>query len=92
MCGCNPLYEVVESLLDLLFVRVREGVKYKGGRVWENRVQNGYQNLPTSTTYKEYDINPFLTNRTRGTERLVVGADGSAWLTIDHYRTFTRLR
>ena len=67
------------------------GVKYQGGRVWENRIQPGYQNLPTTTTYVEYDINPFVTNRGRGLERLVIGADGSKWLTVDHYKTFTRI-
>lgn len=64
------------------------GVKYKGGSTWQNKGNP----LPNTTTYREYDINPFVTNKQRGLERLVVGDDGSAWLTVDHYKTFIRIR
>ena len=41
--------------------------------------------------YKEYDINPFVKGQGRGTERIVIGDDGSAWYTNDHYQTFTQI-
>ncbi len=43
-------------------------------------------------TYTEYDVNPFISAKQRGLERLVVGSDGSAWKTVDHYKTFTRIQ
>jgi guanyl-specific ribonuclease Sa len=39
-------------------------------------------------TYREYDVNPFTPGVNRGPERLVVGSDGSAYYTADHYITF----
>ena len=42
-------------------------------------------------TYIEYDVNPFTTKKERGLERLVVGSDGSAWKTTDHYKSFERI-
>ena len=42
-------------------------------------------------TYIEYDVNPFTTKKERGLERLVIGSDGSAWKTTDHYKSFERI-
>jgi len=39
-------------------------------------------------TYKEYDVNPSQKGVDRGTQRLVIGSDGKAYYTIDHYKTF----
>lgn len=40
-------------------------------------------------TYKEYDVHPYQPGVNRGPERLVVGSDGKAYYTNDHYTTFT---
>lgn len=41
-------------------------------------------------TYREYDTNPYQKGVNRGTERLVVGSNGSAYYTNDHYQSFTQ--
>jgi len=55
----------------------------------------GGEQLPKSDasgrpiTYREYDVNPRQPGVNRGPERLVVGSNGRAYYTADHYRTFT---
>ncbi|MGR3206115.1 ribonuclease domain-containing protein [Bacillus glycinifermentans] len=65
---------------------------YKGGKPFENSGKYGGQKLPSNTTYKEYDVNPKVKGQDRGAERIVIGEDGSAWYTNDHYKTFVRMR
>lgn len=42
--------------------------------------------------YQEWDVNPKKNGQGRDAERIVTGNDGSAWYTLDHYDTFTRIR
>lgn len=42
--------------------------------------------------YKEYDVNPKIEGKNRGTQRLVVGSDGRAWYTNDHYKSFVEVK
>ncbi|CCG98471.1 guanine-specific ribonuclease N1 and T1 [Fibrella aestuarina BUZ 2] len=66
---------------------------YVGGR----RFGNFENHLPRSDTdgkpirYQEWDVNPKMSGRNRGTERLVTGSDGRAWYTNDHYNTFVEV-
>jgi ribonuclease T1 len=66
---------------------------YVGGRHFQNRERK----LPLlskdgeSIQYKEWDVIPFKTGQNRGPERLVTGSDGSAWYTLDHYKTFQKI-
>lgn len=65
---------------------------YKGGRTYKNiPLEDGAQKLPEGITYKEYDVNPYVKGQNRGTERIVIGDDGSVWYTNDHYMTFTQI-
>ena len=65
---------------------------YVGGRTWLNiAINEGDQTLPEGVKYREYDVNPFVSNDKRGVERLVIGDDGSVYYTDDHYHTFTRI-
>lgn len=54
--------------------------------------------LPTRTsggtpiTYQEWDVRDKLPNQNRNQERIVIGSDGSAYYTGDHYDTFVRIR
>ena len=64
---------------------------YKGGRVYQNNPINGAQKLPKGVNYREYDIYPYIKGQGRGTERIVIGDDGSVWYTNDHYQTFQRM-
>lgn len=38
--------------------------------------------------YQEWDVNPKVDGKNRGTERIVTGSDGKAYYTNDHYRSF----
>jgi guanyl-specific ribonuclease Sa len=68
---------------------------YKGNKPFQNDGRDGGQILPKTDgagkpiTYKEYDVNPFQKGTNRGSERVVVGSDGKAYYTDNHYRTFT---
>lgn len=76
-------------------VKAKNGVApqgYKGGRTYKNiPLEDGAQKLPEGITYKEYDVNPYVKGQNRGTERIVIGDDGSVWYTNDHYKTFTKI-
>jgi guanyl-specific ribonuclease Sa len=71
---------------------------YVGGRQFLNDSRGGTTLLPrrdaagAAVTYHEYDVNPRRPGVNRGPQRLVVGSDGSAWVTADHYVTWSRLR
>lgn len=57
---------------------------YVGGRVFANREHR----LPPGR-YREYDVNPKVSGRSRGTERIVIEQrTGKAYYTRDHYETF----
>jgi ribonuclease T1 len=44
-------------------------------------------------TYTKYDVNPAPQHgATRGKERMVVGSDGRAYYTRDHYKTFEEFK
>jgi guanyl-specific ribonuclease Sa len=68
---------------------------YKGNKPFANDGRDGGQVLPKTDgagkpiTYKEYDVNPFKPGVNRGAERVVVGSDGKAYYTDNHYTTFT---
>ncbi len=65
-----------------------------GGDVFRNNERR----LPSKTlkgkriTYREWDVNPKQRGRGRDAERIVTGSDGSAYYTLDHYETFTKIR
>ncbi|MFD4366233.1 ribonuclease domain-containing protein [Rhodococcus sp. NPDC058521] len=66
----------------------------KGGATFRNN--EGH--LPEVTSdgtkirYREWDVNPKQPGRGRDAERIVTGDDRSAWFTVDHYDSFTRIR
>jgi ribonuclease T1 len=80
----------------LAYVRQNKGPMdgYVGGR----RFGNFENHLPRQDAsgqridYQEWDVNPKLKGRNRGTERLITGSDGRAWFTSDHYNTFTEVK
>lgn len=57
--------------------------------------QNRDEDLPTEDgdgdpiTYTEFDVHPYTPGVNRGGERIVIGSDGRAWYTDDHYHNFT---
>ncbi|ADG77579.1 Guanine-specific ribonuclease N1 and T1 OS=Tsukamurella paurometabola (strain ATCC 8368 / DSM/ CCUG 35730 / CIP 100753 / JCM 10117 / KCTC 9821 / NBRC 16120/ NCIMB 702349 / NCTC 13040) OX=521096 GN=Tpau_0946 PE=3 SV=1 [Tsukamurella paurometabola] len=72
----------------------QDGSGTQGGRTFGNFEKR----LPatgadgTKVRYTEWDVNIKKPNRGRDAERIVTGSDGSAWYTLDHYETFTRIR
>jgi len=69
---------------------------YYGGIEFKNKpnTKAGETPIPNdnTATYTEYDINPYKYGKSRGTERVVTGSDGSAWYTPDHYKTWQQIR
>lgn len=65
---------------------------HKGGRIFSNDGRSGAEVLPKDTTYREYDVNPLNEGQRRDGERVVVGENGTAWYTSDHYKTFVRIK
>jgi guanyl-specific ribonuclease Sa len=70
---------------------------YAGGGTFANDGRQNGQVLPKTDasgnpiTYKEYDVNPLMPGVNRGKERIVIGSDGKAYYTNDHYKTFTQM-
>ncbi|MFT3898939.1 MAG: ribonuclease domain-containing protein [Gordonia sp. (in: high G+C Gram-positive bacteria)] len=65
-----------------------------GGRTFRNNEGQLPQTDSTGARarYQEWDVNPKRQGRGRDAERIITGADGSAWYTLDHYRTFHQIR
>src|SRR4051812_21861955 len=68
------------------------GMIYIGGdQYWNNESL-----LPTidtagsPITYREYDRFPYTPGVGRGSDRIVIGSDGSRYFTSDHYETFVK--
>ena len=63
---------------------------YEGGREfknWDGKLAK--QNAEGQRiSYHEYDVNPHKSHVNRGTQRLVLGSDGKAYYSGDHYNTF----
>ena len=88
----------VNSVLAYIHVHGAAMPGYVGGRSYHNSGQGGGQVLPridadgVAISYQEWDVNPRVPGKNRGTERLITGSDGSAYYTNDHYNTFQRIR
>ena len=60
--------------------------------------RNAERRLPAKSangkriSYREWDVNPKKRGRGRDAERIVTGSDGSAYYTLDHYDSFTKIR
>jgi ribonuclease T1 len=81
-----------KALKVLKYVREHSVVMdgYIGGRRFGN-----FENLlpkkdgsGRKINYQEWDVNPKVNGKNRGTERLITGSDGKAYYTNDHYRSF----
>ncbi|MBJ8095594.1 DNRLRE domain-containing protein [Bacillus cereus] len=63
---------------------------YAGGRTFDNDGRGNGQILPRNTKYREYDVNPLIKKKNRGGQRLVIGNNGKAYYTKNHYKTFVQ--
>ncbi|USK98059.1 ribonuclease domain-containing protein [Bacillus tropicus] len=62
-----------------------------GGRTFKNDGRGNGQVLPRNTNYREYDVNRKIEGVNRGKQRLVIGQNGKAYYTKNHYKTFVQL-
>ena len=73
---------------------VRENGVAMSGYVGGRRFGNFEGLLPKNDAsgrrinYQEWDVNPKIQGKNRGTERLITGSDGKGYYTNDHYRSF----
>lgn len=89
-----------EARRVLAEVRKRKGANlrgYRGQAVYRNDPKPYTQRLPThdhsgTITYKEYDLFPKAKGIDRGPHRLVVGSNGRAYYTPNHYATFVEMK
>ncbi|MES2517519.1 MAG: ribonuclease domain-containing protein [Bacteroidota bacterium] len=77
---------------------VRENGQAMEGYVGGRRFGNFEGLLPkkdgsgSKINYQEWDVNPKVNGKNRGTERLITGSDGKAYYTNDHYRSFVLVK
>ena len=98
--GEAPKNAIPQKALDTLDTVKKTGAApkgYEGGRTFLNDGRGGGQVLPktapdgTPIAYKEFDVMPYTKGVNRGAQRVVVGSDGKAYYTNDHYTTFTEI-
>ncbi len=67
---------------------------YVGGRTFQNRERllDTKDASGKKIVYREWDVNPKIQGKNRGTERLVTGSDGRAYFTDDHYQSFVEIK
>jgi guanyl-specific ribonuclease Sa len=93
-----PVTAKARYVLAVVDATGRGPAGYVGGRQFMNDQRGGTTALPHrdagghTVIYHEYDVNPRTQGVDRGPQRLVVGSDGSAFVTADHYVTWQRLR
>jgi ribonuclease T1 len=80
----------------LQYIKANDKAKdgYVGGRVFTNRQKVlPYQNETGEIIlYQEWDVNPKIEGKNRGTERICTGNDNRSWYTNDHYKSFTLIK
>ncbi|MEO9023253.1 MAG: ribonuclease domain-containing protein [Ginsengibacter sp.] len=88
---------IPQKVYDVLkYIRVNHHAMdgYVGGRVFSNREKIVPQEDKNGTPiqYQEWDVNPKVQGKNRGTERILTGSDGRAWYTNDHYQSFKEIK
>ncbi len=100
--GLNAADNVPSKAFDTLEYIKKHGApppNYKGGKSFLNDGRDGGTLLPKTDAqgkeilYKEYDVDPKPSGTgQRGGERMVIGSDGSAYYTSDHYQSFSPIK
>ena len=57
----------------------------------EGEILPEYDGAGNEIVYSEYDVYPFNKGVNRGNERVVIGTDGNAYYTYNHYLTFIKM-
>ena len=83
----DPLQKAKDLLEAIQLLEGKALPGYIGGGAFQNRERR----LPRGH-YREYDVNPKISGRSRDAERIVIEQDtGRAYYTGNHYRTFMPL-
>ncbi len=84
----------VYTTLDYIKKNNRAPDGYVGGRHFGNyeHVLPERDAAGNTIDYQEWDVNPKVEGKNRGTQRLVTGSDGRAWYTSDHYKSFAEVK
>ncbi|MDR1962886.1 MAG: hypothetical protein LBQ50_03810 [Planctomycetaceae bacterium] len=88
----KPVTTNITSEVQTTLDRIKNGVKFphrNDGAVFQNR--EGILPTQPSGYYREY-VYPTQGTTGPGTKRIIIGANGDIWLTLDHYRTFIQLQ
>ena len=89
--GSLPAEE--EGAVTNALQHIDNGTNPPWGGKWGATFKNNGDPLPTGNTYQEYYVPKGPGDLTKwGPRRLVMGSDGSAWYTWDHYGTFVQVR
>jgi hypothetical protein len=93
---------VPKAAIDVYdFAQAHDGAAqegFVGGRAFADHGRSRGAVLPNqdksgkAITYREYDVRPKQPGMNRGPERVVIGSDGSAYYTSDHYKHFKKFR
>lgn len=85
--------EAAYQVLNFVLLNGSAPEGYSGGKNFYNREKRLPQRDSNGKkiVYREWDIYPKIPGKSRGPERLITGADGSAWYTADHYLSFIQL-
>lgn len=67
---------------------------FVGGRKFNNyeKLLPQYSADGTKTAYQEWDVHKKVEGKNRGAERLVTEAEGNAYYTKDHYKSFIQIK
>lgn len=86
--------ENILKVLEYVEQNQRAPKGFVGGRTFKNRERR----LPIKDSngqnfkYREWDVNPKVPGRNRGTDRLITNNKGGAYYTLDHYNTFKQIK
>ena len=90
----NP--EIPDKVYEV-YNYIKEHHQAPEGIVGGRRFGNFEKKLPLTDdhgrriSYQEWDVNPHLQHKNRGTERIITGSDGRAYYTNNHYQSFTEI-
>ena len=90
----NNIPDEVYNTLEYILKYQKPPDGYVGGRKFYNREKK----LPLKDftgqilSYKEWDIHPKSSHKTRGAERIITDSNLNAYYTKDHYKTFIKIK
>lgn len=90
----NAIPEYVYKTFEYISKNNQAPNGFIGGRIFSNREKRliQFDDYNRRIKYREWDVHPKVSGKSRGAERLITGSDSSAYYTKDHYKTFIKIR